>query len=90
MGSEAVNLRVHGRVQGVFYRASAQAKGAELGLVGWVRNMADGSVEVHAEGEKESLEQFIQWCRQGPASAKVSGLDVNEVSLENCSSFVVR
>ena len=55
MGKERVNVIIHGRVQGVFYRASAREKAIELGLTGWVKNRLDKTVEVVAEGDKSSL-----------------------------------
>jgi len=69
-------VRVRGLVQGVFYRASTCDRARELGLVGWVRNRADGSVELEAEGPAERIEQLVAWCRSGPPGARVSGVDV--------------
>ncbi len=74
-GVQRVRARVRGRVQGVFYRASTCDRAAELGLVGWVRNCADGSVELEAEGPREQVDQLIAWCRRGPAGARVSGVE---------------
>lgn len=67
---------VKGRVQGVFFRASAQQEGLQLGLAGEVRNLPDGCVEAIVEGEKRAVEDFIAWCRRGPPSARVEGVDV--------------
>lgn len=64
-------IRVTGRVQGVFYRASARAEGERLGLNGFVRNEEDGSVYAEAEGPKEALDAFVAWCRSGPPRARV-------------------
>ena len=75
-----VRARVTGRVQGVFYRASTCDRAAELGVVGWVRNRADGSVELEAEGPREQVEQLIAWCRTGPPGARVAGVDVEQLS----------
>ena len=71
-----VHLVVSGRVQGVFYRASAQQEAMRLGLTGEIRNLPDGSVEVIVEGMKESVEDFIEWCRQGPPAARVEHVRV--------------
>ena len=71
-----VHLIVHGRVQGVFFRASARDRARQLGLSGWGRNCPDGSVEVVAEGDTVHLEQFIVWCHGGPPGADVTDLDV--------------
>ena len=70
------DLLVIGVVQGVFFRASAQQEAMRLGLVGEVRNLPDGSVEVIAEGQKERVEEFIVWCRQGPPAARVEHVRV--------------
>ena len=71
---ERLHLKITGRVQGVFYRATTHEQALRLGLVGWVRNMPDGSVELCAEGPREVLEQLLEWCRQGPPGARVSGV----------------
>lgn len=68
---ERVELRIAGRVQGVWYRASAEKEARRLGLAGWVRNGEDGTVEAVAEGERAALEDFIAWCRKGPIAARV-------------------
>lgn len=70
-----VHLRIQGRVQGVYYRASCRQQAQALGLCGWVRNRWDGSVEAVAEGPQASLDAFVAWCRQGPPSARVDDLD---------------
>ncbi|MFL5311553.1 MAG: acylphosphatase, partial [Myxococcales bacterium] len=62
---------VRGRVQGVFFRASAQQEGLQRGLTGEVSNLPDGSVEAIVEGEKQAVEDFVAWCRRGPPSAEV-------------------
>lgn len=86
----AVRIFVHGRVQGVFYRASAQKAANGLGLTGWVRNCDDGSVEIHAEGSKEKLEELIAWCRKGPPLASVSNIELNWIETQGLSSFDIR
>jgi len=86
----AVHLFVHGRVQGVFYRAKTQKKAEGLGLTGWVKNCDDGSVEIHAEGSKVKLEELIEWCRKGPVLASVSNMDLNWVESEGLHSFDIR
>jgi acylphosphatase len=72
------HLKIHGRVQGVFFRATTQEEGRRLGLTGWVRNCPDGSVETVAEGESEKVEEFIRWCRHGPSPARVERVDVEK------------
>jgi len=70
------HIYVSGRVQGVFYRSNTQKRARELGLVGWVKNLIDGRVEIVAEGEEENLKKFIEWCRIGPAFAMVKDVEV--------------
>ena len=70
-----VNLKIYGRVQGVWYRASTEKVARQLGVNGWVKNNFDGSVSVVAEGEEEVLKNFINWCWQGPPSAKVERIE---------------
>lgn len=69
-------LLISGRVQGVLFRQSARAKALGFGLTGWVHNLLDGTVEIVCEGEKECVEQFIEWARKGPALARVGNVDV--------------
>jgi acylphosphatase len=69
---------VSGRVQGVFYRGSAQLRARELGITGYARNLADGRVEVLACGETLQLDTFIDWLRIGPTAATVTGVEIIE------------
>jgi acylphosphatase len=90
MTIEAVHIVVRGRVQGVWYRASAKARASELKLAGWARNCPDGTVEIHAEGDRQNLDQFIEWCRKGPSAAEVTGLDTTPVSTNGMETFLIR
>ena len=86
-----IRLIIRGRVQGVWYRGSAQEVAGELGLTGWVRNLSDGSVELVAEGESSALESLKVWCREGPLLARV--YDIFEEQLTPCgepATFEVR
>ena len=76
--TDLVSLRavVRGRVQGVFYRGSVQARADHLNLTGYVRNLPDGTVEVWAEGERYQLEKLSEYLYVGPPAAKVDGVDV--------------
>jgi len=67
-----VTLIITGRVQGVFFRASALEKAQGLSLSGWVKNLSEGSIELVAEGPRYALEQLLEWCRRGPPSARVA------------------
>ncbi len=71
-----VQVRVTGRVQGVFFRHSTREQARNLGLSGWVRNEDDGSVLLRAYGLPDNLSSLITWCHNGPPSAKVSSVEV--------------
>lgn len=66
---------VHGRVQGVGFRWSTTRTAEQLGVRGTVRNRTDGSVEVHAEGPADAIDDLEAWLREGPRSARVEGLE---------------
>lgn len=70
--SRCVHCIVSGHVQGVFYRASTQAQALRLGLTGWVRNLADGRVELVACGTEQQLKLLHIWLWQGPPHAQVN------------------
>ncbi len=76
---DSVSMRavVHGRVQGVFFRTFVEEHAQRLGLVGYVRNMPSGAVEVMAEGEREHVEKLVGYLEVGPLAAIVDGVDVN-------------
>ena len=69
---KTLHVTVKGKVQGVFYRASAKKMAEQLGITGWVKNTADGHVEIMASGEEGALEHFINWCKEGPPGAHVT------------------
>jgi acylphosphatase len=83
------NIRITGKVQGVFFRASTKEKADTQNISGFVRNEGDGSVYIEAEGEDENLRNFIQWCRHGPAHARVENCDVKEETLTGFGRFVI-
>lgn len=68
-------LRIHGRVQGVFYRDSMRAEAAALGIAGWVRNRADGTVEALVQGDPVAIAAIVAWARRGPDQARVTRVD---------------
>lgn len=70
------SYRVKGRVQGVGFRQFTALRARELGLVGWVRNLPDGSVEAEAQGEEKALADFEKLLRRGPQLARVDLLEV--------------
>jgi acylphosphatase len=87
-----LKARVHGRVQGVFFRESTRQRANELGLSGWVRNDPDGSVECCFIGAREMCERVLAFVRVGPPSANVSRVDVEwgETAEKPSGNFVVR
>jgi acylphosphatase len=68
-------IRVRGRVQGVGFRYALREEAERLGVTGWVRNRADGSVQALLQGEPAALERMIAWARRGPAGARVAALE---------------
>ncbi|KSW12094.1 acylphosphatase [Pyrodictium occultum] len=70
-GMARAYLRIYGRVQGVFFRATMREVARRLGVTGWVRNMPDGSVEAVVEGPREAVEEVIRWAHRGPPAARV-------------------
>jgi len=69
-------IQVSGRVQGVFFRASTRDKATSLGLTGWVRNLANGDVELLVEGEPAAVARMLAWCHRGPALARVDACHI--------------
>lgn len=81
---------VHGRVQGVFFRASCQGEARRRAVAGWVTNEPDGSVRAWFEGDAREVEAMCAWCRQGPAGAIVERADVSAREPQGLRAFVVR
>lgn len=71
-----VRVRLSGRVQGVFFRASCAERADDLGLEGWIRNVPGGGVEAVFEGTESAVAQMVSWCREGPPLARVDRIDV--------------
>jgi acylphosphatase len=86
----AARLIIRGRVQGVGYRFWACAEARRLQLGGWVRNRADGAVEVLAAGPAAAVEQLAQACRRGPAHAEVTSVERSEAADEAPQDFEER
>ncbi|MCS6917277.1 MAG: acylphosphatase [Chitinophagales bacterium] len=82
-------ISIHGRVQGVFFRASARQQAQALGITGIIRNEADGSVYAEAEGKEEAVQQFIQWCRHGPEGAVVTSITAEKSAPKGYTAFEV-
>jgi acylphosphatase len=71
---------VTGRVQGVSYRAATASEARRLGVVGWVRNRVDGSVELEVEGPEDRVAALLTWCEHGPPSARVERVATEEIA----------
>lgn len=87
---KSINISVHGKVQGVFFRMATLTKAIEYNLKGSVQNREDGSVYIEIEGANENVEQFLKWCKIGPEKAIVSSLDVQEKEHRNFSAFLLK
>ena len=75
-----VRAIVTGRVQGVSFRASTLTEARRLGLVGWVKNRRDGSVELEAQGSDGAVAELLAWCAHGPPVARVTHVAVDELA----------
>ena len=89
MALAAFYARVSGRVQGVGFRYSAILEARRLGVNGWVQNMADGDVEVWAEGSPEKLTQFFSWLHRGPQFARVDSVEKEDKEPKGYRGFDV-
>ncbi len=90
-GTVARHLRVHGRVQGVFFRASTRERAREAGAAGWVRNRPDGTVELWAEGDPDAVDGVERWVRDGgPRQAEVAQVEAEDAAPEGFDAFEVR
>jgi acylphosphatase len=83
------NIKVHGRVQGVFFRASTKTQADALGINGVVRNERDETVYIEAEGDEEQLNKFIEWCKHGPKYAVVDRLEITEGEIRPFDKFII-
>ena len=81
---------VSGKVQGVFFRASTREQAERLNVRGWVKNEADGSVRIEAEGQENELRTLTAWCQQGPPQSEVTQVTVYPGKVENYSDFTIR
>jgi DNA ligase D-like protein (predicted 3'-phosphoesterase) len=90
MEPRAIRAVVSGSVQGVWFRDTTARRAAELELAGWVRNLDDGRVGVHAEGADGAIDELVAFLREGPPLAKVDALEVESVSVEGHEQFAIR
>lgn len=88
--SIGLGLRIHGRVQGVWFRDSVRRIATEHGVSGWAENLPDGSVEVVLEGEPDAVRAVAAFCREGPVHAQVDDVDERQVPVEGVRGFEIR
>jgi acylphosphatase len=86
---KTVRLIIKGKVQGVYYRASAKNVADLLGIKGWVKNLPDNNVEITATAADDVLQKFIRWCKQGPPRAVVEEVNLEEFAPEEFSGFKI-
>ena len=92
MNSEEIARRgfVSGRVQGVAFRYYARDQAQSCGVTGWIRNLFDGRVECHCQGQPTQVNAFLEWLHQGPPMARVDGVEVRETTTEQVVGFDIR
>jgi len=87
----SLHIVVQGRVQGVSFRVYTRKQAVKLNIQGFVRNLANGNVEILAAGTDEALQQLLAWCRKGPALARVDKVIVHEIPLDEVfNEFEIR
>ena len=82
-------IQVTGKVQGVWYRKNTKENALGLDLTGTVMNLPDGSVLIHAVGERSALDAFLTWCAKGPAQARVDAVSVEELPVRTYPGFTI-
>ncbi len=86
-----VFVRVSGRVQGVWFRASTKQKAEQLGVTGWIRNTSNGCIEAIFEGDENMVKEMIDWCNHGPPQAKVENVEIkNQPVTKAFDSFAIK
>jgi len=86
--SFALEVRIRGRVQGVGYRAWLVREASRRGVVGWVRNRRDGSVEALVAGEEAAVRDLVEACRRGPPAARVEAVETAPAEGAGLDGFV--
>jgi acylphosphatase len=84
-----LDITVKGKVQGVYFRASAKAVADQLGVKGTVKNDPNGDVIIEAEADQPTLDLFLDFCHEGPEDAKVTSVETYEGELKNYRNFEV-
>ncbi|HXB14028.1 MAG TPA: acylphosphatase [Bacteroidia bacterium] len=83
-----LKIKIYGKVQGVYYRATAVEKAKLHGVFGFTRNEPDGSVYIEVEGDEERLDKFVAWCYIGPARSVVESVIIEEGEIKNYQNFI--
>lgn len=84
-----IDIKIKGKVQGVFFRASTKAVADQMGIKGLVKNEKDGSVYIEAEGDETTLEMFLGWCNEGPDKSIVENVTIEYGEVKNYRNFEV-
>ena len=90
MTAESYKIHITGRVQGVWYRASAKKQADLLGVSGFVENELDGSVYAEAEGDPVQVGRFIDWCKRGPQFARVDHVSIEPQDVQGFRGFEIK
>lgn len=85
-----ISIVIKGKVQGVFFRASAKDRAEDLNISGYVENRRNGSVFIEAEGEEGQLAKLVAWCNDGPPHAHVSSVEVEDGEVSGMKGFTIR
>lgn len=88
--SKALQVRVRGMVQGVGFRDATVRRARELGVLGWVRNAADGAVVAHLEGPEQAVEELVEFLGQGPPAARIEEVETEDAKVEGHEQFAIR
>lgn len=82
-----INIKITGRVQGVFFRMSAKNVAKKLSINGYAKNVTDGSLYIEAEGNGKSIDRFVSWCKIGPRLALIKNIEISNGKIKNYTSF---
>ncbi|MCL2833237.1 MAG: acylphosphatase [Treponema sp.] len=83
----AFHAKIHGKVQGVGFRYYTVQEAKKTGVYGWVKNIENGDVEVWAEGSQKNIDSFLKWLYRGPAGARVSSIEKDDIPVQGFKEF---
>ncbi len=87
---QAYSIKITGRVQGVHFRQSTKAVADQLGVKGFIKNELDGTVYIEAEADEWIMENFIEWCNEGPDRAVVESVELVEIEVQKFENFLIK